>query len=230
MYCVKCGVKLADTEKKCPLCDTVVCHPDFPPSQEKPLYPADPMPKGPSGLKALGGVVIILFLVPLVISFFSDMHPDGRMDWFGYVAGGLILAYVTIALPLWFAKPNPVIFVPCDFAAAALYLWYICWAVGGNWYFTFALPLVGALALIVTTPVTLRRYVKKGRLYVFGGTTMAVGGWLLMMELLMGYTFGVPFIGWSVYPMLVLALFGGMLIYLGIDRAAREMMERKFFF
>ena len=30
--------------------------------------------------------------------------------------------------------------------------------------------------------------------------------------------------------MLVLALFGGMLIYLGIDRAAREMMERKLFF
>lgn len=230
MYCVKCGVKLADTEKKCPLCDTVVCHPDFPPSQEKPLYPADTMPKGPSGLKALGGVVIILFLVPLVLSFFSDMYPDGRMDWFGYVAGGLILAYVIIALPLWFAKPNPVIFVPCDFAAAALYLWYICWAVGGNWYFTFALPLVGVLALIVTTPVTLRRYVKRGRLYVIGGTTMAVGGWLLMIEMLMDYTFGVPFIGWSVYPMLVLALFGGMLIYLGIDREAREMMERKLFF
>ncbi len=230
MYCVKCGVRLADTEKKCPLCDTVVCHPDFPPSQERPLYPADKMPKGPSGLKALGGVVIILFLVPLVVSFFSDMYPDGRMDWFGYVAGALILAYVVVALPLWFAKPNPVIFVPCDFAALALYLWYISWEVGGNWYWTFALPLVGALALIVTAPVTLRRYVKKGRLYVFGGTTMACGGWLLMIELLMDYTFGVPFIGWSVYPLLVLALFGGLLIYLGIDRAAREMMERKFFF
>ena len=89
---------------------------------------------------------------------------------------------------------------------------------------------MGVLALIVTTPVTLRRYVKRGRLYVYGGTTMAVGGWLLMMELLMGYTFGLPFIGWSVYPMLVLALFGGLLIYLGIDRAAREMMERKLFF
>ena len=212
MYCVKCGVKLADTEGKCPLCETVVCHPDFPPSREKPLYPEDKMPKGPSGLKALGGVVIILFLVPFVLSFFSDMHPDGQMDWFGYVAGALIMAYVIIALPLWFAKPNPVIFVPCDFAAVALYLWYICWEVGGNWYFTFALPLVGVLALIVTTPVTLRRYVKRGRLYVYGGTTMAVGGWLLMMELLMGYTFGLPFIGWSVYPMLVLALFGGLLI------------------
>lgn len=230
MYCVKCGVKLADTEKKCPLCNTVVCHPDFPPAEEQPLYPADKMPKGPSGLKALGGVVVILFLIPLVVSFFSDLYPDGQMDWFGYVAGALVLAYVIIALPLWFAKPNPVIFVPCDFAAVALYLGYICWAVGGHWYFTFALPLVGVLALIVTAPVTLCRYVKRGRLYIFGGTTMAVGGWLLLIETTMCVTFGLPFIGWSVYPLLVLVMLGGLLIYLGIDRNAREMVERKLFF
>ena len=30
MYCVKCGVELADSEKKCPLCGTPVFHPDIP--------------------------------------------------------------------------------------------------------------------------------------------------------------------------------------------------------
>ena len=29
MYCVKCGVELADSEKKCPLCGTPVFHPDI---------------------------------------------------------------------------------------------------------------------------------------------------------------------------------------------------------
>ena len=29
MYCVRCGVKLADTEEKCPLCGTTVYHPDI---------------------------------------------------------------------------------------------------------------------------------------------------------------------------------------------------------
>ena len=37
MYCIKCGVKLADTEKKCPLCGTVVYHPEFPPQNAKEL-------------------------------------------------------------------------------------------------------------------------------------------------------------------------------------------------
>ena len=30
MYCIKCGVELADSEKSCPLCQTPVFHPQFP--------------------------------------------------------------------------------------------------------------------------------------------------------------------------------------------------------
>ena len=230
MYCIKCGVKLADTERKCPLCETVVCHPDFPPSAERPLYPTNKMPKGSSGLKALGGVVIILFLVPLVVSFFSDWRSNGQLDWFGYVAGALVATYVMVALPLWFTRPNPVIFVPCDFAAVIVYLLYVCAAVGGKWFLSFALPVTGALGLIVTAIVALLRYVKKGRLYIVGGTIAAIGGWLLLTEYLLTITFGVRFIGWSIYPLLVLVLLGGLLIYLGIDRTARETVERKLFF
>ena len=29
MYCIKCGVELADSEKVCPLCGTRVYHPDI---------------------------------------------------------------------------------------------------------------------------------------------------------------------------------------------------------
>ena len=37
MYCIQCGVKLADTEKQCPLCGTVVFHPDLPRPEAEPL-------------------------------------------------------------------------------------------------------------------------------------------------------------------------------------------------
>lgn len=39
MYCVNCGVKLEDTEKRCPLCQTVCYHPDILRPAAKPLYP-----------------------------------------------------------------------------------------------------------------------------------------------------------------------------------------------
>ncbi len=230
MYCIKCGVKLADTEKKCPLCNTVVCHPEFAQTAGRPLYPQNKIPKSNSGSKALNGAVIILFFIPLLVCFFADLTLDGRLEWFGYVAGALLAAYVAFALPMWFQKPNPVIFVPCSFAAAGLYLLYINLATNGNWFLGFALPVIGGMCLITCTVVTLLHYLRRGRLYILGGAFMALGALMLLMEFLMELTFGLQFIGWSIYPLVVLILFGGLLIYLAINSAAREIIERKLFF
>lgn len=230
MYCIRCGVKLAETEKICPLCNTVVYHPDLEPTAARPLYPNGKMPNSHTGSKVLNGAVIILFLIPLLVCFFADWFLDGNVEWFGYVAGALMLSYVVFALPLWFARPNPVIFVPCGFAAAALYLLYIHWATDGRWFLPFALPVVGGVCLITCTVVTLMHYLRRGRLYILGGAFMALGAFMPLVEFLMKMTFGLRFIGWSVYPLVVLFLFGGLLIYFAIHRSAREMMERKLFF
>ena len=230
MYCIKCGVKLADTEKKCPLCNTIVCHPDFKQTAERPLYPSNKMPKNESGSKALNGAVIILFFIPLLVCFFADLSLDGKIEWFGYVAGALMLSYVAFALPLWFKKPNPVIFVPCNFVAIALYLLYINFATGGSWFLSFAFPAVGGICLITCTVVTLMHYLHRGRLYILGGAFVALGVFMLLVEFLLKVTFGLRFIGWSIYPLVVLLLFGGLLIYIAINNAAREMIERKLFF
>lgn len=230
MYCIKCGVRLADTEKQCPLCNTVVYHPEFAQSPDRPLYPADKLPKSHTGSKPLNVAVMILFLIPLLVCFFADLSLDGALDWFGYVAGALVIAYTAFALPLWFARPNPVIFVPCSFAAVALYLLYIQLATGGSWFLPFALPVVGGLCLIASAVVTLLHYLRRGRLYIFGGALIALGGFMLLIEFLMNLTFGTEFIGWAIYPLVVLALLGGLLIYFAIDSSAREMVERKLFF
>ncbi len=230
MYCIKCGVKLAASEKKCPLCNTVVCHPDFKETTQRQLYPNNKMPKNNSGSKALNGAVIILFFIPLLVCFFADLTLDGKFQWFGYVVGALMVAYSAFALPLWFKKPNPVIFVPCNFVAIGLYLLYINLATSGNWFLSFALPVVCGMCLITCTMVTLLHYLRRGRLYIFGGAFMALGAFMLLIEFLMGITFDMRFIGWSIYPLVVLILFGGLLIYFAINSSAREMMERKLFF
>lgn len=229
MYCVKCGVKLAQTESKCPLCNTKVCHPDFQPGIDS-LYPQRKLPKVSSGRQAFSGAVLFAFFLPLIISFLSDLQPDGKLSWFGYVAGALAVSYVIFALPLWFRKPNPVIFTPCGFAAAAGYLWYINFAVKGNWFLSFALPVTGALAVITCAVVTLLYYLKKGRLYILGGGMIALGGFVMLIELLLQVTFRIAFTGWSVYPLAALTLLGLLLIYFAVSRPARETVARKLFF
>lgn len=79
-------------------------------------------------------------------------------------------------LPLWFKRPNPVIFVPVDFAAIILYLLYIDLATGGHWFLTFAFPVAGSIGVLITTMVALLRYVRRGYLYIFGGASLPPAG------------------------------------------------------
>lgn len=230
MYCVNCGVKLSDTEEKCPLCNTGIHEiPERKPA-EYPLYPKDRYPERGVNKGAVNGTILFLWMLPILVTFFVDLQRDQRLTWFYYVAGALVLAYVIFALPGWFEKPNPVVFVPCGFAGAAAYLLLIALLTGGDWFLPFALPVTGSMALVVTTLVTLLRYIKKGRLYILGGMFMAMGAVMLLVEHLMTVTFHRAFVGWSVYPLIALFLLGGMLIFLGINKTARERMERRFFF
>lgn len=229
MYCVKCGVKLADTEEACPLCHTGVGEvPERKPVT--PLYPADRVPERKVNKSAVNGTILFLWALPVLVCLFVDLQVDWSFGWSWYVAGAMAVSYVMFALPMWFSRPNPVIFVPCSFASVAAYLWLVALLTGGDWYFGFALPVTGGFAVIVTAVVTLLRYVKKGRLYILGGAFMALGAMMLAVELLMLGAFSLPFAGWSVYPLIVLFLLGGMLIFLGINKTARERMERRFFF
>ena len=230
MYCVNCGVKLADTEKNCPLCGTAVFHPDIPRPEVKPLYPQDRIPA--PQVSSRGGQIILtaMFLIPILICLQCDLLTNGSLDWSDYVTGALILGYVVFVLPLWFRRPNPVVFCAVDFAAAGLFLLYINFAVDGDWFLPFAFPVTGAVGLIVTAVVTLLRYLRRGRLYIFGGALVALGAFMPLLEFLLCITFDpIRFGGWSLYPLSALTVLGGMLIFLAVNRRAREKMEKRFF-
>ena len=230
MYCVKCGVKLADSEKQCPLCQTLVFHPDITREEGEKLYPAARYPSYQVNHRSALVIVTTLFLMPLLISLLCDWRITGEITWSGYVAGALFVTYVSMVLPYWFRHPNPVIFVPCGFAAVGLFLLYISIATGGGWFLSFAFPITGGVALIITAVVTLLKYVRRGQLYIFGGAIIALGGMTVLAEYLSVITFGLDrFFGWSFYPLMVAVLLGGLLIFLAICRPARETMERKIF-
>ena len=230
MYCVKCGVKLADTEKKCPLCGVAVFHPELSQGEGEPLYPREKTPAHQVSSAAGRIIVTTAFLLPLLITLQCDLLINGKVTWSGFVMGALLVGYIVLVLPGWFRRPNPVVFVPCGFAAVGLYLLYINLATGGHWFLSFAFPVVGAVGLIVTAVIALLRYVRRGKLYIFGGAAAALGALMPLMEYLIYITFGLTrFLGWSLYPLTAMVLLGGMLIFLAICRPARETMERKFF-
>lgn len=230
MYCANCGVKLADTEKQCPLCSTPAFHPDIVRKEGEPLYPQLRYPVQPTHSRATQIIATTLFLLPMLITLLCDLQISGQVTWSGFVVAALVVAYAGFVLPFWFQKPNPVIFVPCWFAVIGLYLLYIDLATGGAWFLSFAFPVVGCIGFILTAVVVLLRYIPKGRLYILGGASIAFGAFMPLMEYLIYITFDRPrFLAWSLYPLIVLVLLGAMLVFLAINHTARETMERKFF-
>lgn len=230
MYCINCGVELADSEKKCPLCGTVVYHPEIKQKEVKPPYPPYENKETQVNPKGILLIISIFFGLVALLAFIIDIKINSRLCWSGFVTGGLVTFYVLFVLPMWFKLANPVIFSAADFAAIAVLLFYINYQTGGNWFLSLALPLTASAALIIVGMIALIHYVRHGYLYIFGGALIAEGLYVVLIELLINVTFGFEqrFL-WSIYPLISCCAIGIMMIVIAICKPLRQMLHKKFF-
>ncbi len=227
MYCIKCGVELREGSRECPLCQTPVYFPGA--TEAPPTYPNNLPPVEKVSKKGLLFIITFAFAIAAVISFIADLNILPGIGWADYVVGALLLAYVLVILPCWFRNPNPVIFVPCDFALAAIYIWLIDFHLEGGWFFSFALPICAATALIVSSVIILVHYLRHGRLYIFSGAAIAAAAFSVLIEYLINVNFGgQKTLFWSLYPCAVLLLIGIMLLVIAIVKPFKESLKKLF--
>jgi len=230
MYCIKCGVELADSERKCPLCSTVICHPEINTGNGIPPYPRNIKINDKVSHSGILFIITMLFLIPIIVSLICDFELNGKLGWSLHTVGGILLAYIIIALPMWFRHPNPVIFVSADFCAVGLFVWMISILTKGQWFLPFAFPLIGGVFIIVITVITLIRYVRRGHLYVFGGAFMAAGAFAMLIEFLSSITFGeFSMFIWSLYPLTACFIIGAMLMVIAICKPLKRSLSKVFF-
>jgi len=230
-YCIKCGVELSESEEKCPLCNTVVFHPDLPPQSGKRPYPPYRAEREET-MKSSGVLFILTFIFfsAMAMTLIINLSVNGAVTWGGYPTGALLVIYFSVIFPMWFKRPNPVICAGADFAAVALYLMYINYITEGNWFVTFALPVTGGLAFITVGAIALLWYLKRGHLYVFSGIFMALGLFAVLLERLINYTFSFRTnLIWSIYPLSGSALVSVGLLCVAIFKPLRESLYKRFF-
>ena len=232
MYCMRCGVELQQGAEKCPLCSLRVWHPELQEEKEAPPYPRYTEPETVSH----GGMLFLLsflFAVPILICLLVDLRLNGAGTWSGYVCFGLLAGYVCLCLPLWFRRPNPVVFFPIAMAALLGLALYVSLKTGGGWFLPFAFPVGGALLLLIETMIVLLRYAVGSRrhraLYILGAGLMALGGLCVLIEFLLGVAFGLPMLWWSLYSLTVLFLLGLLLSIIGLCPPLRRSLHKKFF-
>ena len=229
MYCVKCGVKLPEGVEACPLCKTPVWRPEVGEAPSAATYSDRyPIVSRQQRLTVMALLTVVM-LAAMIACFSIALNTTGRMGWSFYVIVGTAAFYFIFLLPFWFKKPHPMIFVPVTFLTLCLLLFSIAAYTGGRWFWTFAFPVTGNLAILTIGAIALYRYVKRGTIFITGGLLMAIGGACLLAEFFEHLTFQTPLFVWSIYASAVFGLFGAFLILAGIIRPLREHLQRVFF-
>jgi hypothetical protein len=159
-YCVRCGVKLQDGAKVCPLCGTKVILPEgMHEKPEKPLFPKDTVHSYERGLdrtrKALFEIAAIITVVAEVVVGFSILpDPDAFLPMIG-----ILYAAVVFLIPVLVEKPSYVTIGSLEMVATAILLVLVNLYLSSD--LTWSLVASGSLALIwvlSVPPILLKKH------------------------------------------------------------------------
>lgn len=231
-YCVNCGVELAEYIKKCPLCSTEVINPNEPYNfAAAPPYPEyQPLPKQKISPKVVLGIIAIIFLLPAAVCLLADISTDGNFSWSGYVVASLFAVYTVITSALIVHTESLLLEQIFDYMAILLLLVYVEYQCGGDWFLTFALPLLCVAALSTLVLTFLIRVLNKRVLTVISIALIISGILCVICDVMIKYNFyNNVSVGWSLYPFISLVIMGSVLLFIDNNKYIKRRLEKKFF-
>ncbi len=232
-YCVNCGVKLADTEKDCPLCGTPVINPSAPVIPD--AIPTYPVTKTVTELwhvriKAIADIVLIMLMIPIFTCLISDYFTNGQFNWSPFVALSLVLFAVIMYPPYAIKKHAFYICFAIDVVAVLGYLYLMNFLLKGDWFVPFALPVTVILAGLVLIGALLIRRSFWHILKTLGTLIILTGMFIMALEWLLNICFfNRATISWAWYSFIPCVVIGIILFFIANNPRIKEAMRRKFF-
>lgn len=233
-YCVHCGVKLSDSEMRCPLCGTAVLDPSQP--RDPTLPRAYPVRTPEQELKRSKRFLLLLsaliLLCPALLCLMTDFLPGGGLTWSIYPSSALVLLYISVAVPILASRHRTYIALAVDFAALGAYLYLVeRLSDSGRWFFPIVLPALMLAAGFIALLISLYQHGRLNKLTllaaVFGAAAIECLGVELFCALSLGK--GLRF-AWSPYaaaPCLFISL---ALFFINGNRSVREEVRRRVHF
>jgi len=232
-YCVNCGVELADSEQRCPLCQTEILNPQKPwkePAERPYSRHVDNLMKKIDRryFAALAG---LLLTIPCVITVLLDIISDARLTWSAYVIGAVALMYVFVLLPLYVKRRRTVLFLAADCAALLLYLLFIDLMNHGGWFWGLGLPLTIAASVCVISLALLFTKTRFSVLVKAGGVLLAVGLFVVWAEIIIRlHVYGAARLVWSLYALIPCLMLAGAALVLEHRKNFKETIRRRLFY
>lgn len=232
-YCVNCGVELAESAKKCALCDTPVINPnkaDIP--ESAPAFPERiNLPKETKN--RYGAIIIsILLLIPNIVCIITNLLLTPTLLWSIYVVSSSLMFWFLFIFPLIIKKTHPYIILAVDAIATAAYIFifYYYNSEQTGWFGKLAIPLdIGIFAMIAL----LTLYFSKKR----SKTKSAIAIFTFLTVLNVFICAVINFYKYSVIATYITLIIGVsclilLAFFIAADRNKKlhEWLSRKFFF
>ncbi|MDD2561332.1 MAG: hypothetical protein PHG11_03305 [Eubacteriales bacterium] len=231
-YCVECGVKLAASEPRCPLCQTPVNNPNQPVCELEDSSHPQAIEEAISRMDRgyARQLSLVFLLIPILTVLIIDLI-DAGIPWSPYVVGALVMGYCFFAFPLLFRFTRPYVYIVVDVLALLGFLLLVAWMGNGiSWYLSLVLPvilLVGVATLLII--LALRRREMK-RLYRAALSAALFALALVGLEIIIDLNaWNQAHLGWSVYTAIPLAVIALMLAGLEQNHELKEAVRKRLF-
>ena len=146
-YCVNCGVKLKNSEKSCPLCNTIVINPNNKDDVYEPAYPNIIENFSKLNFNFIAKLVIVVLLILTLVTVICNILIAKRITWSIYVIASTL--YVSSHLSILLRKS---IFIPLtiEFVSLELLIFVIAYLNNGmHWFLYLVFPFIMILWIYI---------------------------------------------------------------------------------
>lgn len=236
-YCVNCGVKLAESEEKCPLCQCPVVNPmaQQPAEQAERPYPQrrDTL-KNIVDKKFVVSVASMLYVIPLMICLLVDRMLNGALTWSIIATVGICLSWAVFFQPILFHKKFLALYSAIDLLVLIGLFFAIGWHIKDySWIFILALP-ISVLLYGITNAVGYLRMagVLQRKLYLWA-TILGLGGLLCVVVECLEWLYETKFLqytknfdSWSVIVFISCSVIAGVLCYIEKKKKLKKSLQK----
>lgn len=229
-YCVNCGVELHESEKKCPLCDTVVINPNIISGEPaESVFPREQKLVDIIAERRLwASIVSIVLAIPASICLLCNFGIQKELSWSLIVTSALVMVWAFIVPVLLMKKINYIALFIIYTIGILFFLFVMCWQVGGNWFLSIAVPIVLCFMCVVSiNTVVMKNNIAK--LYAASVFFITIGAMVVAVEIVTDYYLSREIhLSWSLIALVPCALLALLYVIIQRKNKLKNSLKKRF--
>ena len=227
-YCVNCGVKLKESEKVCPLCNTKVINPNNLKTEFIPAYSQNIEKTKKVNKKYLCFLITIILMGVTIITVLCNLIFTGNITWSIYVVVSILFLNSKLSFVLFKNKFFP-LFI--DLLTTETLIYVIAYLNNGlHWFYYLVCPFIFIIWIYIILCTFVLSKKKYNLLRRFSVAFSFISVILLIIESCIDmYKYEKITINWSIYAILPIIIIGTILFLISYNRKLIEEIKQRIF-